>query len=259
MSYPFLRSGDRIPAVGVAQKLLNARAGSSLVADGDFGSRTATATRDFQRPRALAVDGVIGQITWGRLKQMTDNLDIVDCVDVFDPSLNNLEAADITRAGGSPILIGGMSNGVEQAVTNIISSVRPGKVFILRFHGHGAQGVAGVSDGHGDIPGEHFSSIQLSNWAYMEPIITRLRPIFGPYGCIQFMHCETGGGADGLRMLQNVANATGVPATGGIHTQFGGGLRTFRFEGPTRTAFPAGGNLRSWSAARPEFAGMTVP
>jgi hypothetical protein len=149
MSYPLLYNGNKIPAVGVAQKLLNARAGSSLVADGDFGSKTKAAVKEFQRPRGLVVDGVIGQNTWGRLKQMADKLQIIDCVDVFDPSLNDLEAKDIVKAGGNPILIGGMSNGVEQAITEILGTAAPGEVFLLRFHGHGNSGIAGISHGQG--------------------------------------------------------------------------------------------------------------
>ena len=261
MPYPLIRIPDQLPAVGVLQKLLNARAGSSLVPDGVFGQRTKAAVQSFQRSHPpLAVDGSVGANTWPRLSQMADNLRIVDCVDVFDPSLYQLEAQDLTRAGGNPLLIGGMSNGVEQAVTNIISAVGGARdVFLLRFHGHGAPGVAGISMGHGGIPGEHHAGIHLGNWGYLQPIVSRLSAIFGPYGCIQFMHCETGNGQNGRTMLQNIANATGVPASGGILTQFGGGSTTFRFEGPTATAFPAGGNLASWSASRPEFAGMTVP
>jgi hypothetical protein len=237
---------------------LNARAGSSLTADGVYGPRTKAAVQTFQRPRGLVADGAVGQNTWARVTQMTTSLKVVDCVDVFDPSLYQLEARDIRNAGGDPVLIGGMCNGVEQAVTNIISSAGS-DVFLLRFHGHGAPGVAGVSDGHGDIPGEENSSIHMGNWAYLQPIIARLSRIFGPYGCIQFMHCETGRGPSGRTMLQNIANTVGVPATGGIQTQYGGGSRTFRFEGPTHTAFPGGGNLTSWSAARPDFVGMSVP
>jgi len=256
MSYPLLRIPDRLPAVGVLQKLLNARAGSSLGADGVFGQKTKAAVQAFQRPRGLVADGSVGQQTWPRLTQMTNNLKVVDCVDVFDPSLYQLEAQDIRRAGGIPLLIGGMCNGVEQAVTNIINEAGTG-VFLLRFHGHGAPGVAGVSDGHGDL-GDHNSSIHMGNWAYLRPIIARLSSIFGPYGCIQFMHCETGSGPSGRTMLQNIANTVGVPATGGIQTQYGGGSKTFRFEGPTHTAFPSGGTLASWSASRPDFVGMSV-
>jgi hypothetical protein len=258
MTYPLIKQGDKLPVVGVLQKLLNARVNSSLVADGDFGSRTKTAVEAFQRARpGLVVDGQIGINTWPRISYMANNLKIVDCVDVFDPSLYQLEAQDIRRAGGDPLLMGGASNGVAQAITNIISAVG-NDVFLLRFHGHGAPGVAGLSDGHGEIPGEHLSSIHAGNWTTIEPEVRRLRGIFGPYGCIQFMHCETGNGPQGRDILEKVAGATNVPASGGIRTQYGGGTRTFRFEGPTYTAFPSG-DLRSWSTALPEFPGMTVP
>ncbi len=259
MSYPLLNYGNKLPAVGVAQKLLNARAGSSLVADGDFGSKTKAAVKEFQKPRGLTVDGVIGQNTWGRMSQMAENLRIIDCVDVFDPSLYTLEAKDILKAGGNPILIGGMSNGVEQAVTEILIAAGSEPIFLLRFHGHGASGVAGISFGQGGIPGEHNASIHEGNWAYMQPIIARLKPIFGPYGCIQFMHCSTGKGDSGRKMLQKIADTTGVPATAAINDQLGGGLDTFRFEGATFTALPGGQTLKSWSASRPEFVGMSVP
>ena len=256
MSYPLIRQGDQLPAVGVLQKLLNARVGTSLTADGIFGPLTKAAVQSFQRPRGLSPDGAVGVNTWPRISYMAQNLKVVDCVDVFDPSLYRLEARDIRNAGGDPIMIGGMSNGVEQAINDIVRNVGT-DVFLLRFHGHGAPGVAGISDGHG-LPGEHGSSIHMGNWAYLEPIVRRLRVIFGPYGCIQFMHCETGNGPAGRTMLQNIATATGVPASGGNRTQYGGGTRTFRFEGPTTTMFPSG-DLKTWSMTRPEFAGMSVP
>src|SRR3546814_12406655 len=72
--------------------------------------------------------------------------------------------------------------------------------------------------------------------AIMRPIMRRLRPIFGPYGCIQFMHCETGSGPAGRTMLEAIASDTRVPVSAGLHTQFGGGLKTFRCEGPTLPA-----------------------
>ena len=50
-----------------------------------------------------------------------------------------------------------------------------------------------------------------------------------------------------------------VPVTAGLRTQYGGGSSTFRFEGPTLTAFPGGGDLKSWARSRPvpEIHGMS--
>lgn len=259
MAYAFLRRGDQLPAVGVLQKLLNARTGSSLTADGIFGPKTRNAVRDFQRPRGLAADGIVGEKTWPRLVQQADPLEILDCVDVFDPSLLELEADDIRRAGGQPLLIGGMSNGVEQIVRDIRRAAPRGRVFLLRFHGHGAPGAAGISDGHGGLAGEHLSSLHSRNWNRVRDVIRQLRPIFGPYGCIQFMHCSTGNGPSGRQLLARIASETRVPCTAALRIQYGGGVATFKFEGPTHTAAPNGESLRGWCASRPDFVGMSVP
>ena len=161
------------PSVGVLQKLLN-RGGAGLVADGDFGSRTQTAVTNFQRPRGLAPDGAVGQNTWPRVAANA-RLPIMDCIDIFDPSLSNLERRDIIAAGGNPILLGGMSNGVEQAV-QLILSVSPGDVFLLRFHGHGGPGVAGFSFGHGGAGFGHQANIDPQNLGIMLPILAAPEP-----------------------------------------------------------------------------------
>jgi hypothetical protein len=255
MNYTLLREWDVLPAVGVLQKLLN-RSGASLAVDGNYGPRTKAAVQQFQRARTLAPDGVVGEKTWPRVSAGAA-LPIIDCIDVFDPSLQRLEAADIRRVGGNPVVIGGMCNGVEQAVTEILGAGR--NVFLLRFHGHGARGAAGISSGHGELDPNmiHRADIALQNLREIRPVLMRLRSLFGPCGCVQFMHCETGGGPNGRRMLQQIADILGVPASAGVHTQYGGGTKTFRFEGPTHTAIPGGGPLATWCRALPNFAPFT--
>ncbi len=255
MSYTFLRWGDQLPAVGVLQKLLN-RTGERLSVDGIFGNNTKSAVKRFQSARNLVSDGIVGINTWPRVSANA-SLRIIDCIDVFDRSLYELEATDIMMSGGVPVLIGGMSNGVEQAVSDIVS--RAGSnIFLLRFHGHGASGSAGISDGQGLTDGvDHRSSIDASNIVRLMPIMRRLAPIFGPYGNIQFMHCSTGRGPQGRSLLQGIANGIGVPVTAAIQTQYGGGISTFKYEGPTFTACPGGMNLRSWCSSRPDFIGCT--
>lgn len=255
MNYTYLRQGDRLPAVGVLQKLL-IRTGARLRADGIFGPRTKAAVEAFQRARGLKKDGIVGKKTWPRISANT-NLQIVDCIDVFDPALLTMETRDIRSVGGNPIVIGGMSNGVEQAVNDIRAASR--SVFLLRFHGHGARGVASISSGHGDLDPNlrHRSDIALANLAQIRPVISRLFSIFSAYGCVQFMHCETGGGSSGRQLLAQIARLLGVPVSAGVLTQYGGGLRTFRFEGPTHTALPGGGTLANWCRGLPNFAGFT--
>ena len=255
MSYPYLQHGDKIPTVAVLQKLLN-RTGASLVVDGIFGNRTRAAVKNFQKPRKLAQDGIVGKDTWPRIRS-NEPLPVVDCIDVFDPSLYHMEVQDIKLAGGKPIVIGGMCNGVEQAVNDIISRSR--NIFLLRFHGHGARGTASISSGHGDLDPDmiHRGDITLSNLEQIRHTVARLRPVFGPYGCVQFMHCATGGGASGRELLKQISKILGVPVSAGKLTQYGGGLRTFRFEGPTATFSSDSIGFRSWCMNLPDFPSFT--
>ena len=258
MNYVQLRRGDCLPAVGVLQKLLN-RTGFRLVPDGNFGPRTESAVKEFQRLYRLRTDGVVGEKTWPRLAPK--DLPIVDCVDVFDPDLQDQEAQDIRAVGGNPLVIGGMCAGVEEAVHEIVGVAR--KTFLLRFHGHGSPGVAGLGLGQGEIDkkpfgwGEH-ANIGNRNFNELEPVLTRLRPIFGPYGNIQFMHCSTGQGHNGHLLLYRIADALGVPVTGAVQTQWGGGQYTFQYEGPTFTAIPDGGTLEDWCHGIPDFPGLSL-
>lgn len=64
---PTLRRGSKGPAVREAQDRLRALAHDPGVTDGDFGKRTETAVRAFQKSRALVADGIIGPRTWAAL------------------------------------------------------------------------------------------------------------------------------------------------------------------------------------------------
>ncbi|MBC6458435.1 peptidoglycan-binding protein [Actinomadura sp. HBU206391] len=70
--YPFkastlIRKGwNDSEGVRVVQKRLN-ELGSRLVVDGDFGPRTETAVRAFQKKKRLVVDGIVGPKTWAKL------------------------------------------------------------------------------------------------------------------------------------------------------------------------------------------------
>jgi Putative peptidoglycan binding domain len=251
--FVWIRNGDTLPAVAVAQMLLNARNAAGLSVDGIYGTRTTEAVRQFQSARRLSADGVIGRDTWPRLSS-ADQLPILDSIDVFDPDLYTSEAALLRGTGANPLLIGGMCNGIEQAVTNIAGSTS--NLFLLRFHGHGAPGAAGASDGHGDF--EDHSTFR--NDPATRRALTRLRSCFGPYGCIQFMHCNVAQGRDGAQFLRMVADVVGVPASAAIQTQYGSTLReTVRFEGPTRTVCPGGATIRDWAATLLPFTPMSVP
>ena len=254
-NFVWLQSGDRLPAVAVAQKLLN-RAGARLRCDGDFGRQTEQAVKAFQRARGLDDDGIIGRLTWPRLSFGAD-LPIGDTVDVFDGDLFRGEVRDLRRVGADPIVIAGMRDGLSELVGQIRARHR--NLFLLRFHGHGAPGIASISDGEGLDDGcEPDTAWELN--AASRAAMGQLRSVFGPWGCIQFMHCEVGYGTRGSRFLEMVAEAARVPASAAVDIQDAGGLRfTIRFEGFVRTRCPGGGRVSAWGEALPDFTPVTVP
>lgn len=250
MNYTDLRQGDTLPMVGVLQLLLN-RTGASLTPDGIFGPKTAAAVKLFQRSRKLGIDGIVGEHTWGRLTAGL-RLPIVDSVDVWDPTFLHEDARDIQNAGGNPLLLGGLCNGVAQAVS-LLGGCR--NVFLLRFHGHGGPGLAGVAEGQGELdPHSNERSLIWADPAVLT-ILSHLSPIFGPYGCVEFIECETGRGPAGRRLLAELADCLGVPVTGAFLDQPFSRLATFRLLGPTFTAVPGGRTLLNWCKSLPPFAG----
>lgn len=65
---PVIGKGDTGPYVVELQGDLNTElAGCHLVVDGDFGSLTDSAVRDYQASRGLDVDGIVGPDTWSAL------------------------------------------------------------------------------------------------------------------------------------------------------------------------------------------------
>ncbi|MFE5402728.1 peptidoglycan-binding protein [Streptomyces sp. NPDC056580] len=64
---PNLQRGSSGPAVQQVQCYLNNAIGANLGEDGQFGSDTQTATRDFQRCAEIPPDGRVGAQTWSFL------------------------------------------------------------------------------------------------------------------------------------------------------------------------------------------------
>ena len=65
-NYGQVSYGSKGSDVTELQKLLNNN-GYSLDVDGDFGSKTQAAVKDYQQKNNLAVDGIVGTNTWGAL------------------------------------------------------------------------------------------------------------------------------------------------------------------------------------------------
>ncbi|NCB52862.1 MAG: hypothetical protein EOM54_13465 [Clostridia bacterium] len=66
-TYPILRKGGTGDDVKTLQSLLNAKGYNCGAVDGDFGVKTYTAAKSFQKAKGLAVDGIVGNNTWGKL------------------------------------------------------------------------------------------------------------------------------------------------------------------------------------------------
>ncbi len=242
-----LFQGDALPSVTTSQILLRRhRPQSLIVSDGIFGSKTALAVKAFQKARSLVADGMIGKNTWGAFTAAS-GFQTIDVVDGTDPSLVALEANDLRKAGFDPIVVFGMSNGVEVVMNEINRKARAGKVMLLRFHGHGNRGLQNVTGGQ--INGApHLAGISTSNFGQIQGTLTRIKGIFVQFGSVQMLGCDVGGGSGGA-LMQKLSDTWGVPVTAGLHTQLGGGQSTFRFEGPTVSGFPGGATLKAWSQA----------
>ena len=67
-----ITSGMKGDDVRTLQELLN-KAGDSIIVDGSFGNQTHNAVKKFQTENGLAVDGIVGHITQGSLKELMEN------------------------------------------------------------------------------------------------------------------------------------------------------------------------------------------
>ena len=267
--------GDRLPTVATVQRLLNARRDTTILVDGAFGPITQNAVRDFQRmTHCTTINGRVDNATWNRLNQGM-NFTVHDVIDITDPELLP-DLRVIERYNNNPIVIGGMSNAVEQMVSSVISRTPYGSLVLLRFDGHGNNGIQVIGAGRGwvDIFGipvprnKHnvsasqielykntigYSSIGGSrrNLRNIQDFLARLRPYFSPYGSVEFHGCHVAGGSEGRSFMRDVSDIVGVPATGSLISQDVGTVQ--RFMGTTFTGCPNGVSLKDWSGSLPEL------
>lgn len=249
-----LWNGDILPTASTLQILMRRhRPQTVITTDGMFGPKTGKAVWNFQDHHHLKRDQIVGPETWHKLESVS-RFKTIDVVDGTDNSLVQLEAADLRNAGYDPIVLFGMSNGLEVAMNQIAARGGRGETMLLRFHGHGNNGLQNVTGG--EINGApHLAAISLSNYGQIEHLLVRIKPIFVEFGAIQLLGCDVGGGK-GTVLLEKLAQTWGMPVTAGVHTQFGGGNKTFRFEGATVSRFPGGQTLKSWSSAMEQKHGM---
>ena len=66
---PLLKKGGKGSDVYVLQTRLNYLGYACYKVDGDFGARTDTAVKAFQKAEGLTVDGIVGNQTWDALNK----------------------------------------------------------------------------------------------------------------------------------------------------------------------------------------------
>ena len=87
-SWPTLRQGDTGQAVEALQTALGAHGDQYRVkVDGIFGRGTLAAVRAFQGDNGLTPDGIVGKLTWGKLRESEDD-------DEDKPTEDETETAD---------------------------------------------------------------------------------------------------------------------------------------------------------------------
>ena len=87
-TYNQLSYGSKGSEVTELQKLLNQN-GYSLDVDGDFGSKTQAAVKDYQQKNNLSVDGIVGTNTWGALTKASTGTTTTQSTPTANTTTNN--------------------------------------------------------------------------------------------------------------------------------------------------------------------------
>jgi peptidoglycan hydrolase-like protein with peptidoglycan-binding domain len=104
MAEPILRRGSSGEAVRQLQQALKGLGHDPGAIDGEFGSRTETAVRAFQKAQGIAVDGVVGEITWLN----------IDEADMSNPTIRRGSTGNPVRRAQKRLTLGGYdTNGVD--------------------------------------------------------------------------------------------------------------------------------------------------
>jgi Putative peptidoglycan-binding domain-containing protein len=251
-----VKPNESSPRVAVIQILLN-RSGNKLTVDGIFGHKMRDAVIDFQINNGItSANGQVGPSTWRQLPRGS-NTEVVDVVDIGDPTVGGSAVSQLQSAGGEPIQLGLMCGGVEQMVGDVIDrSSGPGSIALLRITGHGNLGhwltvsVGEVVHLKKDDPpyyrekqAEFHSYIDWDHFDALAHTLSRLREFFAPYGMMEHGGCSLGSVTNTRKLMIRLADLWAVPVSVGV------GLQTsiLNFDGRTFTAYPKHGTLASWT------------
>ncbi|MEM1412998.1 MAG: hypothetical protein AAGH19_11640 [Pseudomonadota bacterium] len=236
-----LKSPMRLPTIAVLQGYLTRQPEQSNISvDGIFGSETGRAVRQFREENRMHPSNEVNYDVWRGT--VGSQWQIIDSVDRTDPNIR--DDRDLGPYQQTLLQQFGISFGTPLVIQDVCQSARNGQVVLLRFHGHGSPGVMNVASGTRADTGGSFASQYGQSF---DRSLRQLRPIFAPFGSVELHGCRVGQGRAGRELLTRMAAALGVPVTGGVRRQMGGGTSNFRFEGPTTTVCPNGLSLVSWA------------
>jgi hypothetical protein len=250
--------GENSARVVALQILLNRSKAIApkLTTDGDFGDKTRAAV-DLYRDREMRTSGpkgVADPAMWRFLLARAE-LQVVDAVDVTDPLLLEHTVPELSK-WGDPIVLGAMSNGVTQLVTEVRARVKGNRsLMMLRLHGHGSAGLHAVSHGSRRVmPGiDPFlaqSVIALKILPQLLPTLRQLEPLFHDFGFVELHSCHVAEGANGASFVRQLALAFQAPVRAAHNVQQAKDV--FTLTGPTTTGFPGSGGLKDWGYGRKE-------
>ncbi len=101
MAEPLLKKGSTGEAVRELQQALTALGYHPGAADGQFGSKTETAVKKFQGDHDIAVDGIVGDITWLN----------IDEADMSNPTIKKGSTGNPVRRAQKRLTLGGYDTG----------------------------------------------------------------------------------------------------------------------------------------------------
>lgn len=84
-------------------------------ADGIFGLDTKKAVQNFQKDNGLDVDGIVGQATLSKLKELSNKNTDYKAGDVVEITATILNVRSIASING--VVVGGLSKGAEVTLT----------------------------------------------------------------------------------------------------------------------------------------------
>jgi len=250
--------GEKSVRVVALQVLLNRSSAvqPKLTTDGAYGKLTQAAVDAF-RSRVMMQSGPANEADpalWRFLLERA-KLQVIDSIDVTDPTLLDFVVPEVSK-WNDPIVIGGMSNGVAQLVTEVRARARGEKsLLMLRLHGHGSPGLIALSHGSRRVsPGiDPFlaqSIIATQLLPALTPLLRQITPLMHDLGFLEFHSCRVAEGPAGQSFVTKLADIMQCPVRAALSKQPEN--MVFTLVGQTFNGIPGNLTLANWGMSRKE-------